>query len=386
MTNKIYVFKTITYIIIINKLMKYIIFRDDGIGDLIISTPLIKLLKKYDKDAHITLVCGNRNYEYASLYKKEGLLNNILLNSGNFKIFRKIKFLFLIRSAKPDYTFILNSKNINFLYAKLSGSLKNFGFLTLNTAKNGKIKYRPIKYIKDYLLDSYVTIDCTDNFVHSIDTHWSEYYTKLFKKIFNTVFHSYEIKFSENDLEYVKLNIENDKNNIISILNNTQVNIKNINIIHIDEKWNRSEWSNKDLLNFVLKININTSGSLIITEGIFSEEYNKFIFNELAFNKVSNDIYDLNIYQSKKIPNIYLIKPISMKMITALISISDLVIAQHGGLTHIASMYNKSIIDLTYKGHKNFLKKWHPKSINSIQIQTEDFSNTINNVLEFTKK
>ena len=52
--------------------MKYVIFRDDGIGDLIISTPLIKLLKKYDKDAHITLVCGNRNYEYASLYKKEG--------------------------------------------------------------------------------------------------------------------------------------------------------------------------------------------------------------------------------------------------------------------------------------------------------------------------
>ena len=29
--------------------MKYVIFRDDGIGDLIISTPLIRLLKKYDK-------------------------------------------------------------------------------------------------------------------------------------------------------------------------------------------------------------------------------------------------------------------------------------------------------------------------------------------------
>ena len=366
--------------------MKYILFRDDGIGDLIISTPLIKLLKKYDKDAHITLVCGKRNYEYASLYKKEGLLNNILLNSGNFNIFRKIKFLFLIRSIRPDYTFILNSKNINFLYAKLSGSSKNFGFLTLNTTKNGKIKYRPIKYLKDYLLDSYVTIDCTDNFVHSIDIHWSEYYTKLFKKIFNTVFHSNEVKFSEDDLEYVKLNIKNDKNKIISVLNNTQIDIKNINIIHIDEKWKRSEWSNKDLLNFVLKINTNTSGSLVITEGILSEEYNKFIFNELAFNKVSYGTYDLNIFQSKKFPNIFLIKPTSMKLITGLISISDLIIAQHGGLTHIASMYNKKIIDLTYKDHGNFLKKWSPKSINSIQLQTEDLSNTINNVLEFTKK
>ena len=63
-----------------------------------------------------------------------------------------------------------------------------------------------------------------------------------------------------------------------------------------------------------------------------------------------------------------------------------MVITQHGELKHIASMYNKKIIDLTYKGHRNFLKKWHPKSINSIQIQAEDFSSTINNVLEFTKK
>ena len=366
--------------------MKYIIFRDDGIGDLIISTPLIKLLKKYDKNAHITLVCGNRNYEYALLYKKEGLLNNIILNTGNLNIFRKIKFLFLIRSFTPDYTFILNSKNINFLYAKLSGSLKNFGFLTLNTTKNGKIKYRPNKYIKDYLLDIYVTIDCTDNFIHSIETHWSEYYTELFKKMFNVVFDSHEIKFSENDIEYVKLDIRNDKNNVINILNKTQVDIKNINIIHIDEKWKRSKWSNKDLLNFILKVNSNISGSLIITEGIIKEEYNKYIFNELAFYKVCNDMYDFNIYQSKKIPNIFIIKPTNMKLITGLISISDLVIAQHGGLTHIASMYNKRIIDLTYKGYRNFLKKWHPKSINSIQIQTEDFSSTINNVLEFTKK
>ena len=366
--------------------MKYIIFRDDGIGDLIISTPLIKLLKKYDKNAHITLVCGIRNYEYASLYKQEGLLDNIVLNSENFNIFKKIKFLLLIRSFRPDYSFILRSKNINFLYAKLSGSKKNFGFLTLNSAENGNIRYRPIKYIRDFLLDSYVTIDCTDNFIHSLETHWSEYYVKLFKKTFNKIFHLHEIELSENDLTYVKLDIKNDTIALISILNDNQVDIQNINIIHIDEKWKRFEWSNKDLLNFVLKINSNTSGSLIITEGIFSEEYNKFIFKELAFYKVSNDTHNLNIYQSKKIPNIFIIKPTSIKLITSLISISDLVVTPHGGLTHIASMYNKEIVDLTYKGHRNFLKKWHPKSINSIQIQTEDFSNTINNVLEFIKK
>jgi len=365
--------------------MKYIIFRDDGIGDLIISTPLIKLLKKYDKDAHITLVCGNRNYVYASLYKKEGLLNNIILKPVNFNIFKKIEFIILIRSLRPDYTFILNSKNINFLYAKLSGSLKNFGFLTLNTTKNGKIKYRPIKYIKNYLLDSYVTIDCTDNFIHSIEKHWSEYYIELFKKISNLIFDSNQIKLTENDIRYVKLDIEDYTNNIINLFNNIQVDIKSINIIHIDEKWKRSDWSNKDLLNFILKINSNTSGSLIITEGVNSEEYNKFIFNELAFYNVNDNTYDFNIYQSKKIPDIFIIKPASMKLITSLISVSDLVISPHGGLTHIASMYNKKIIDLTYKGHMNFLKKWHPKSINSIQIQTEDFSSTINNVLEFIK-
>jgi len=75
-----------------------------------------------------------------------------------------------------------------------------------------------------------------------------------------------------------------------------------------------------------------------------------------------------------------------MKLITSLISISNLVITPHGGLTHIASMYNKKIIDLTPKGKRNFFKKWQPKSINSIQIEIEDFNITINNVLEFIKK
>ena len=59
--------------------MKYILFRDDGIGDLIVSTMAINLIKKNDKYAKLLLVCSKRNYQYANILK-EGLEINEYIN------------------------------------------------------------------------------------------------------------------------------------------------------------------------------------------------------------------------------------------------------------------------------------------------------------------
>ena len=39
----------------------YLIFRDDGVGDLLLITPVLKLIKKYDKKSNILLISSNRN-------------------------------------------------------------------------------------------------------------------------------------------------------------------------------------------------------------------------------------------------------------------------------------------------------------------------------------
>ena len=59
--------------------MNILIFRNDGIGDLIITTSLIERLLKHNIEAKITLICSNRNIEYAKiLYQSKKLINYLI--------------------------------------------------------------------------------------------------------------------------------------------------------------------------------------------------------------------------------------------------------------------------------------------------------------------
>ena len=46
-------------------MVRILIFRTDGVGDLIVTCPVIFSLKKYFKNPEITLVCSKKNYDYA---------------------------------------------------------------------------------------------------------------------------------------------------------------------------------------------------------------------------------------------------------------------------------------------------------------------------------
>ena len=67
--------------------MNYLIFRNDGIGDLIVSSEGIKKIHKSDEDAHITLICSDRNIEYAKILKKDGYIDQ-LYNLDRYKTYR----------------------------------------------------------------------------------------------------------------------------------------------------------------------------------------------------------------------------------------------------------------------------------------------------------
>ena len=56
---------------------KYLIFRDDGVGDLLLITPILKLIKKNDKNGLIFLICSNRNAEYSKILFKNNLIDKI---------------------------------------------------------------------------------------------------------------------------------------------------------------------------------------------------------------------------------------------------------------------------------------------------------------------
>ena len=367
--------------------MKYLIFRDDGLGDLIVSTPLIKLIKEKDKNAYIVLLCGDRNFEYAQLYKDEGLINETVRFPSKQSLINFYKNLYYLRSLHVDYTYVLSPKNINYYYAKLSNAKYNFGIVMLNTGKNGRNRYRPAKFIIKYLLNKHVLIDCTENFINSLDTHWSDYYIDLYAKSMSLIFNERPEVVSIENKKYIKLHLNKENNNLTKIFLENKITNKYLTIVHIDEKWDRSNWSNKEIHNFIYELKINMqSGVVILTQGLYETEFNKSIFNEFKFNKINGSFFDCEIFMSNNIDQLFLFKPLNMKLLTTLLSKSDLIIEQHGGLAHIGTMYNKKIVDITYKGHKNFLKKWHPKSDNYLQIEINDFKTTLYSIIDFIKK
>ena len=48
---------------------KIIIFKSDMLGDLILFSPCLKIIKENIRDAHITLICSEFNYQIAKNYE-----------------------------------------------------------------------------------------------------------------------------------------------------------------------------------------------------------------------------------------------------------------------------------------------------------------------------
>ena len=62
---------------------KYIFFRTDRIGDFLLSSILLKSIKRNDKRSHITVVASEKNYDYIkniSFVDKTILYPNSIIN------------------------------------------------------------------------------------------------------------------------------------------------------------------------------------------------------------------------------------------------------------------------------------------------------------------
>ena len=116
--------------------MNYLVFRNDGIGDLIVSSCGINQLRKVDKKAHITLICSNRNKEYAKILKKDGHIDRLynLDDINNFS--QALKFISILRKIYFEHIFILKSdwKNLT-----ISLFCKSKNIHAINPTKIGKM-------------------------------------------------------------------------------------------------------------------------------------------------------------------------------------------------------------------------------------------------------
>tara|TARA_Y100001980_G_C14464738_1_gene246021 strand:- start:333 stop:956 length:624 start_codon:yes stop_codon:yes gene_type:complete len=148
---------------------------------------------------------------------------------------------------------------------------------------------------------------------------------------------------------------------------NFDKNKKNI-IFHFDEKWDRQKYSFDEIKHFILNL-LKNECLLVITNGIFKNKYESQLRDEFNFQSTDTDEH---IYLSSKNKNIIFLNNLNLEKLCSIVEYSNLVITPHGSLTHIASLYDKNLIDLIPLKRKNFYSKWKSPNKNSTQFEIND--------------
>ena len=84
---------------------QFLIFRTDRIGDFILTSILIKSIKRNNPNSKIIVICSKKNIEYI---KKFSLVDEAIIYPNTF--LKKISFYFSIIKKKIDYSLCLDGK------------------------------------------------------------------------------------------------------------------------------------------------------------------------------------------------------------------------------------------------------------------------------------
>ncbi len=352
--------------------MNYLIFRNDGIGDLIVTSSALNKIKKNNHNVY--LVCSYRNVEYATELKKSQIITDFV-NIDKYKGVSFLKFLdfiSLIRSFKPDVTIIYRVNSLNTIISLATFPAKIYSLIY---QKKGKVLNKKSKiplFLAKVFFSGYEIIDETNDYISQINTHMYKHF---------------------NNLVNIPLGIKtNNKNKTINyplltslkdLKKNAQLEIektfktKKFILFHLDEKWIDSNINVQIILEIIMTtVNFKKEDYIVvITTGFKETTINKKINNFLNFKDIPQKKQIFDIMQSIDNENIYLFRNINIKKLTVLISLSKLVIEPHGALTHIASLYNTPVIDIIRNDSVNFFKKWAPISSKNMQVEYKDLKN-----------
>ena len=125
--------------------MNYLIFRTDRIGDFLITSPLIKAIKRHDTNSKIFIVASNKNAEFIKEYD---LVDGIfLLKSKKMKY--RINLFLELRKYEFNTIIVSDKKNRSILFGLLLKAQNKI----FNVSKNFQKKILNILY-KDVFLDN----------------------------------------------------------------------------------------------------------------------------------------------------------------------------------------------------------------------------------------
>ena len=211
---------------------RFIIFRNDRLGDFIIITNLIKSIKNKYPNSEITLVSSFYNHRFIKKYK---IINKVILYDKRFNFLKKMKIFKKLINKEYYASFCIDGKSFSnfcniFIKAKYKlGLFYRYKFFSLSLLKPN--------YLNTLLFDKYET------FTSKKIINKTEHLPSKFIKLGNYL----DRNIKKKDSYYFS--------NIINPLKTKYKNVfkKKFILFHLDEKWCDIDGINENLYSSLYK-------------------------------------------------------------------------------------------------------------------------------------
>ena len=319
-----------------NRNVKICIIRNDRMGDMILTLPVIKEIKKTIPNSKITVVCSNTN---SFLCEEAEFIDEILIYETKLDLISKMKFFLEFRKCEYDYIFNFSQNLESFLFFLINFSKEKFTLIYLSRYKNPKFSKIFQRIFIKFLAIENIIVDRNKFFKKDKNFHQTNLMYKLTKKRINI---SNPRKF----LMLPKINKSEKPTNTSRIL------------IHLSGRWIDKKYSENLFINLLEKLE--TFGKLYLTTDNASKEKFKMIYEK--YLTVSNSNFS---YLSKINDNVIILDKLNFNNWRNIISNSSLVITYECGCVHVASMSDVPIIVVYDYDHKPFMinKEYAPLSL-----------------------
>ena len=287
--------------------MKICLVRNDKMGDMILTLPVVQGLKDINKNYQIDIVCSKKNHKICKNYKS---INNIFLLQNKF--YQILKTILKLRNEDYDYIFTFSPGIISILISIFSKSKTKSLLIFKSRYKNNYVSKFFDSILGKIFFNHCVIVDRKLRYSQNTSIHQTDIMMELVTKNGLNLNKDVDIK---NVFEFDKMNLISNK----------------LCLIHLSSKWLNNYFSEDNFINLLdslknLKINI------VMTTDSTSKDVFYKIFKK--YEIITNEKFK-NI---NKINNILILDQLDFNNWTSIINSSTYVITPECGCTHIASL------------------------------------------------
>ena len=328
----------------VSKKINICFIRNDKIGDMILTLPIIKAIKDSNPNTKITVICSNIN---SFLCEEVSFVDEYSVFDRKDKLLSKIKFLRIFRKNSFDFVFNFSQDIETFLLFLIGKSINKASLIFLSRYRNQKFSKFFQKLIIKLLGFDNIIINRNEFYLKKINFHQTEMMYQLVNK---------------------KINIKKPKFfHLIPSKKNIDNIFQNRILIHLSDRWIDHQYSEEMFLMLLSKLE-ESYGKLYLTTDLSSKKSFKKIYQ--LYEKFNN--YELHKV-NKSNQSIIILDKLNFKNWRNVIINSKLVITYECGCVHVASMSDVPLLIVyDYKNKPQMIhKEYAPLSKNYQKIITK---------------